>query len=305
MLSNERIAYFNGEFLPESSVLVSFRDRGFMMGDGVFDTARTFNHKPFRLREHVVRLFQSLKYLQIDPGLSPEEFISITEEVLERNKHLLGPDDDYWVSQRISRGSMQADMSGAGKPTVIVECTPLPLAPRAALFRDGIAVQVPMLRRTPPGSLAPQAKTQNYLNLVLGDLEAKAANPVAWAVLPDENGNLSEGMGSNFFAIKQGRLLTPEVRYVLPGITRATVLELAAGLEIPVAETGISPYDAITADEAFLTSTSLCICPASSINGQTIGDGSFPGPVTARLMKAFKELVGKDFVAQYLARLEG
>ena len=100
----ERTAWFTGAFVPESQVLVPFRDRGFKYGDAVFDTTRTFGHRPFKVREHVERLYRSLRYIRLDPGLSPAEMCAITEEVLERNRHLLGPDEDYWVSQRVSRG---------------------------------------------------------------------------------------------------------------------------------------------------------------------------------------------------------
>src|SRR5215472_14107828 len=100
---NERVAYFNGRIMPESEVLISFRDRGFIFGDAVFDTARTFNHKPFRLKEHVERLYRSLDYLRIDPGLTPAETLEVSEEVLARNLHLIDKEDDYWLTQRISR----------------------------------------------------------------------------------------------------------------------------------------------------------------------------------------------------------
>jgi Branched-chain amino acid aminotransferase/4-amino-4-deoxychorismate lyase len=103
---NERVAYHNGRILPESEVLISFRDRGFLFGDAVFDTARTFAHKPFRLKEHVDRLFHSLDYLRIDPGLTPAETVAISEEVLARNLHLIDKEDDYWLTQRISRGPL-------------------------------------------------------------------------------------------------------------------------------------------------------------------------------------------------------
>ena len=97
--TNERVAYHNGEIKPESRVLVSFRDRGFKFGEAVFDTARTIRHKPFKLAEHVDRLFRSMRYLRIDAGLSREEMVSISEEVLERNLHLIAPDEDYWLFQ--------------------------------------------------------------------------------------------------------------------------------------------------------------------------------------------------------------
>jgi branched-chain amino acid aminotransferase len=306
-LANERVAYFNGKFVPESDVLIPFRDRGFMAGDAVFDTARTFRHKIFKLREHIDRLYNSLRYIQIDPGVPPKELTAITEEVIARNLHLIDADDDYWVSQRISRGSDSADsVAGRGAaPTVIVECRPLPLKQRARLFRDGIDVIVPSVRRTAPDMLSPRAKTHNYLNLIMGDLEAKAADPESWAVLLDANGNLCEGTGSNIFIVRNGTVLTPKARYVLPGISRETVIELAREIGQPLAEADIDLYDAYTADEAFLTSTSLCICPVRSINGRRVAADAVPGPVTQRLADAYAKLLDFDFVAQYKRRLNG
>lgn len=310
-LANERTAYHNGRYLPESAIVVPFRDRGFLYGDAAFDTTRTFRHRPFRLEEHVARLYRSLRVLRIDPGLPPAEMAAVSEEVLERNRHLLGPDDDTWLSQRVSRGTRRAEgdpepEDGAGDgPTVIVECTPLPLRARARLFRDGIRVVVPPTRRTPPEALSPRAKTHNYLNLVVADEEARAMDPEAWAVLLDTRGCLAEGLGSNIFLVRDGALLTPDARQVLPGVSRQAVIDLAAGLGIPVAERDLDLFDAATADEAFLTSTSLCLCPVVSVNGAPVGGAGAPvwGPITRRLADAYRDLVGCDFVAQYLARL--
>ena len=306
-LANERVAYFNGKIVPESDVLIPFRDRGFMAGDAVFDTARTVKHRIFKLKEHIDRLYNSLRYIQVDPRISPKEMTAITEEVVARNLHLIDADDDYWVSQRISRGSDSADsVAGRGTtPTVIVECRPLPLKQRARLFRDGIDVIVPAIRRTAPDMLSPRAKTHNYLNLVMGDLEAKAADPEAWAVLLDANGNLCEGTGSNIFVVRGGTVMTPRERYVLPGISRETVIELAREIGQPCVEADIDLYDAYTADEAFLTSTSLCLCPVRSINGRHVGVDAIPGPVTQRLTDAFAKLLDFDFVGQYKRRLNG
>jgi len=100
----ERVAYFNGEIIPESEVKVPFRDRGFKYGDAVFDMTRTFGHKIFKLETHIKRFYDSLKYVDIDPGMSQDEMVAKSKEVLEANMHLLGPDDDFWVGQRVSRG---------------------------------------------------------------------------------------------------------------------------------------------------------------------------------------------------------
>jgi len=122
-------------------------------------------------------------------------------------------------------------------------------------------------------------------------------------VLLDENGNLCEGIGSNIFVVKNGRLMTPRGKYVLEGVSRETVIELAAKLAIPCEERDLDLYDAYTADEVMLTSTSLCVCPVSAVNGKTIGDGRVPGPITRRLLDAYSEFVGCDIAGQYLARL--
>jgi branched-chain amino acid aminotransferase len=304
MASADRIAYFNGRYVPEREVLVPFRDRGFKYGDAVFDTTRTFGHRVFKLAEHVERLYRSLRYLRIDPGLTPEAMVGITEEVLRRNLPLLEPDEDYWVTQRVSRGLDRAyhDVWPQPGATVIVECVPLPLRERAALYRDGIRVMTPSVRRTPPEALSPRVKTHNYLNLIAGDLEVRAQDPGAWAVLLDTAGNLAEGLGSNIFLVQRGALLTPREQAVLSGISRETVIDLAREAGLTVIERDLDLYDAYTADEAFLTSTSLCVCPVASVNGARIGS-AVPGPITRQLTEAYVRFVDFDFVAQYLKRL--
>ncbi|BCX19358.1 MAG: branched chain amino acid aminotransferase [Geminicoccaceae bacterium] len=305
--ANERICYFNGKYVPESEVRVPFRDTSWVYGDGAFDMTRTFGHKIFRLQEHIERFYRSLKYLRIDPGLSPAEMIAISEEVFERNRHLLGPNDDYWLGQRVSRGikKVEGDNWDHYGPTVIVECMPLPLRQRAKLFRDGIKVVTPSQRRIAPEMLTPRAKTHNYLNLIVASQEVEAIDPEAWAVLLDVNGNLAEGLGSNIFLVRDGTLFTPREKYVLPGVSRRTVIELAREQGIEVVEADLDLYDAYNADECFLTSTSLCICPVRSVNGNPIGPaGQVWGPMTRRLADAYIRLVGFDFVRQYLDRLD-
>ncbi len=305
--SNERVAYFNGDIVPESQVKVSFRDRSFTLGDGVFDMTRTFGHRIFRIEEHVERLYRSLQYVKIDPGLPPAEMVDKSRQVLEANRHLLGEDDDYWVAQRVTRGVQRVDGDigpNTDAATVIIACTPLPLAARARIFRDGIDVVVPSVRRTPPESFSPRVKSHNYLNLIMADLEAKAHTDDAWAILLDMRGFLTEGIGSNIFTVKNGALHTPRPQFILEGVSRQTVCDLAGKMGIDVVERDIDLYDLLNADEAFLTSTSLCICGVRSANGRQIGDGAAHGPITKKLMQAYVDYVEFDWVAQYLNRLE-
>lgn len=300
--ANQRVAWFNGQIVPESEVRISFRDRGVKYGDGAFDTTRTFHHRIFRLKDHVDRFYRTLKYLRLDPGMSPAEMCRITEDVLARNLHLLDKDDDYWVSQRITRGAEGIDYLPS-TPNVIVECLPLPLKERAVMFRDGLRVITPAVRRAPPEVMSPRAKTHNYLNMIVADQEVRSQDPLAWAVLLDMQGNLAEGLGSNIFTVRDGALYTPRTRNVLPGVSRQTVIELAESLKIRVHEQDIDLYDAYTAEEVFLTSTSLCIAPVQSVNGQSYRAAGIPGPVTRRLTEAYIKLVDCDFIQQYLRRL--
>ena len=294
----EPTVFFNGELRPESTVGIPIRDRGYIYGDAVFDAARTFNGVPFKLTEHVRRLYDSLRYVRIDPGMSQEEMEYWSRQVVAHNHPLLPPSQDMWVMQRVSRG-----VEGEERPNVLIETHAIPFASRAPLYRDGARIITPSVPRVPPRFMSPRAKTHNYLNLVLGDLEAQGTDPGSWAVLLDEAGNLTEGRGSNIFLVKNGAVLTPKGQFVLEGITRQTVLDLAAGLDLDPQERDLDLFDAYTADEAFLTSTSLCICPIASMNGTPIAGGPSPGPITRRLMQAFSDLAGMDFEGQYLSHL--
>ena len=149
---------------------------------------------------------------------------------------------------------------------------------------------MPAHRRTPPAALSPRVKTSNYLNMIVADQEVDAIDPGAWAVLLDMHGNLAEGRGSNIFLVRDGGLMTPRPLQVLPGISRQTVIELAGALGISCREVDLDLYDAYAAEEAFLTSTSLCICPVRSINGLRVGGEAVFGPVTQRLIDAMPAL---------------
>ncbi|MDA0656819.1 MAG: aminotransferase class IV [Proteobacteria bacterium] len=299
---NEWVVWLNGNLVPEREAMIPFRDRGFKYGDAVYDTTRTFGHRIFKLDEHLDRLFRSLAYTGLKPGLTKDEFARATEAVVEHNLKLVPADEDIWITQRVSRGLDAADRSAFPEYpdcTIIVECRPLPYQERAAAFRDGIEVITPSMRRPAPDTVSPRAKISNYMNLILADLEVKRTNPSAQPVLLDTNGNLAEGRGSNIFLVQNGRVLTPKERYVLPGISRETTIELAEKLAIPCEEADIDLYDAVNADEAFITSTSWCICPIRSINGHEMR-ADIPGPITRNLMDGYVELVDCDWVGQYL-----
>ena len=307
MLANTRVAWFNGTFVPEGQVVIPFRDKSWKSGDGAFDVTRTFNGVPFRVVEHIKRFYQSLRYVRIDPGMSPKEMVAITQEVVERNAHLREPNGDWWVTQRISRGVDAIGDEGWEHtgPNLVIDVSPLPLATRATMYRDGAEVMTTTMRRTAPSMLSPRAKMNNYMNMIVAGQPIKTARPDAWPLLLDENGNLAEGSGSNIFIVQDGKLRTPRARYVLPGVSRQMTMDLAAKLAIPCDEADIDLYDAANAEEMFLTSTSLCILPVGSFNGAPVGATAWTGagPITQRLIDAYAAEVGCDFVKQYLDHL--
>ena len=300
-MSTERVAYVNGEILPESQASVSINDRGFLYGDAVFDTTRTFNGEIFRLEQHLDRFYESLRYMRIDSPVDKAEMKEITLKILDKNLEILPEGDDYWVSQRVSRGVR--GLPGGMKPTIVIECFPLPLEERAEYYRDGIKLITSSIRRTAPESLSPRAKMHNYINLIQAELEVQSQDSTALALLLDVNGNLCEGHGANIFLVNKGVIYTPREQFVLAGISRQVTIELADNLGYEIKETDLDVFDAYTADEIFVTSTSFCICPVSMINGLQVKSKTVPGDVTLELQTAYSKLVKMDFVKQYLDKL--
>jgi branched-chain amino acid aminotransferase len=144
-------------------------------------------------------------------------------------------------------------------------------------------------------------KSLSYANLAAGDQEVQALKPGATCVLLDTRGCLAEGLGSNIFVVRGDEVLTPHERFVLAGLSRQTVIEIARDAGVKLREADIDLYDAYVADEAFITSTSWCLVPVRSFNGRPVGTGEAPGPVTRRLMDGYiARLGGFDYVAQYL-----
>jgi branched-chain amino acid aminotransferase len=305
MASQEFTYWLNGNYVPASQAVIPVNSRGYRLGDGVFDTERTFSGKIFRLREHLERLERSLRMTRIDPGLSMDELARVTEETVRRNLHLLDPYGDFWVYQTISRGGWKGVYDPAPAcVSVLVE--PLSFARFAPYYSEGMPLVTPSVRSTATIGMEPKLKTTSRLNMVLADLETKQVNPDAMSLLLDEQGKLAEVISGNIFLVRDGVIRTPGTRGILEGVTRMTTLELCARHKLPVEEAELTLYDLYTAEEAFLTTTSYCILPVGSLNGAKIGQ-AVPGPLTQQLTQAWRDLVGLDFVAQmqtYAARAQ-
>jgi branched-chain amino acid aminotransferase len=292
------MAYFCGEWLPASQVKIDPMDRGFLVGDAVFDVFRTFNGKSFRLREHVDRLYRSLQYVRIDPGLTREEMERTSEEIIARNEPLRAEVGDFAVWQFVTRGRGRWAHS-AGPPAVGVFIRQLGLARFAHLYAEGAHGIIVRSRSFSPDALDPKVKNFSRMNFNMAELEAADVDKAGWPILLDSRGNIAEGVGYNIFMVTDGVIRTAGDRSVLQGVSRGMVFDLAKGLGVPIVEEDLQPYDLYTADEAFLTSTSPCVLPITRVDRRPVGAG-VPGPVVHRLLAAWSEAVGLDIVEQAL-----
>ncbi len=300
------LVYLNGAMVPRDQAKISVFDSAVMLGDTVTESTRTFSHTPFKLDQHVDRLYKSLKVTRINPGMTRDEMIALSLRVLEANTGQMGAEDDCWLVHNISRGLSVAgaDPTIQRSPaTVILFTSPMVLTDWARFYIEGCHAVTPSSRAMPHQALDARIKNRSRMAYTLAEIEVKLVDPLAQGVLLDIHGNIAENKGGNFFIVSDGVLKTPVTSNALAGISRATVLELAAGLGIPVKECDLQPYDAYTADEAFFTSTPYCIMPATKFNGLMVGDGKV-GAVTQRLLAAWSERVGVDIVAQGLRQLE-
>lgn len=306
MVSNqpedEGIVYLNGQFVEASQAKISILDRGFLFGDAAYDIAKTFKHRPYNWKEHIDRLFCSLRYIQIDIGMTPEELYKITEEVLDKNKGRLAPNEEFMVAWRISRG-IGLYWDEVTNPTVIIHCHKIPFAGLAKKYVDGANLIISSTRRIPPQCLDPKAKLQNKLNHIVAELEARSVDPGAYVLMLDVDGRLSECSSQNFFIVNQGKLFTPKRDNILEGIARKDVMELARELKIQCIETDLYPYDLLNADEIFVTANSICMVPISKINCRPIGK-PVPGVITRKLLSSWGEKVGVDIVGSALSHLK-
>ncbi|MCH8086275.1 MAG: aminotransferase class IV [Chloroflexi bacterium] len=287
-------SYFNGEWVPYSQVMVPPHDRGFEVADVVFDQGRTFNGVPFRLEDHISRLYRSLKYMRIDSGLSPQEMTEICQEAVQRNDHRRSEVGDFNINPFVTRGP-----SIEGPATVCVIVKPLAFYTFARFYIDGAHGVIVKTRSYSSDIMDPKVKHHSRANFVLAELEARDIDPDGLPIMLDMGGNITEGIGYNVFLVKDGVLKTPTDRNVLQGVSRKVIIEIAGNLGIPVSEEDLQPYDIYTADEVFFSRTSPRIVPLSKVDTRPIG-GQFPGPITQHLLAAHSEMVGVDIVDQAL-----
>lgn len=298
----EAVVYLNGRMVPAGQAQLAIYDAGVVLGATVTEMTRTFHRRPWRLREHLERLFRSLRYTRLDIGLSVDELEEVTLRVVTHNAGLLAPDEELGIIHFVTAGEFPVYAGSAGRaartvPTVCVHTFPLPFEFWAAKAIAGQHLVTPAIRHVPPQCYDPKMKYRSRMHYYLADLEARVADPEAAALLLDLQGNVTETGGANFLIVERGTVVSPTTTNILPGISRATVRELAAELGIPFVERDFQVYNVVNADEAFTTSTPYCLLPVTRINGLPIGTGR-PGPLTQRLLTAWSARVGLDIAEQ-------
>ncbi len=281
--------HLNGRLVPDDEARVSVFDRGFLYGDGIFESMRAVGGVVFRQERHLQRLRRSADAIDLDLSPVSSGLRSAVGELLDANRLR-----DARIRITVSRGSGRPGeyVEASGPATVVISAVSFEsLDP--ALYRVGVRVAIPGRRQVPPEVLDPAIKSTSRLGSVLARREARDRGALE-AVLLDAAGHLTEGTVSNFFLVVEGRLLTsPTPAGGLPGITREAVIERARAAGIEVSEESLPAGLLGKAREAFLTNTSWEVVPVVQVDDRRIGDG-IPGPITRALLDSYRELLRQE-----------
>jgi branched-chain amino acid aminotransferase len=280
-----RLVSIDGALSPPGEAKVSVYDRGFLYGDSVFETVRTYGGEPFALADHLARLERSAARVGIAMPITAADF-GMEIRLAVRAAH----NPESYARAMLTRGSgpVGLDPALAGAPLRVVLVEPLEPLP-AAFYRDGIAVVTVRTERA--ADAARGAKVGNYLGSLLALKEAKARGAQE-ALILDAAGRVVEGTTSNVFVVRGGEIVTPpEQASILAGITRAHLIELATDLGRPLRLAELTPADLASADEVFISSSLREVLPVVRVDDRPVAGGR-PGPVTRALHTAFRVRAG-------------
>jgi branched-chain amino acid aminotransferase len=276
----------NGRVFDQDHAVIPVFDHGFLYGDGVYETLRTYNGQPFLFDRHMRRLRQSADLLALRVPLSNEH---IAERFAETMRVAgLGRDRDAYIRILVTRGigELSYDPAATPNPTIVVIAKPHADLP-AQMMADGVTAALVAIVRNHPGSVNPLIKSNNLLNSALAMQEAMRRGAFE-GIMRNYRGELAECSTSNLFVVRSGAALTPPLDSgLLPGITREYLLEIGPEIGVPVREQVLRDPDLFGADECFLTSTTREIVPIVRVDDRVIGTGR-PGPTTQRLLEALR-----------------
>jgi len=298
----EPLVFLNRSLIPASQAHLAIFDAGIVLGATVTEMTRTFRHEPYRLDDHLDRLFRSLKYTRMDIGMTKAELAAVSRKLVAHNAKFVDRDDELGLIHFVTAGEFSTYAGSAGQaarttPTICAHTFPMPFELWSSKLDSGAHLVTPSIRHVPPQCYDPKMKYRSRMHYYLADKEAQLVDPEASALLLDLDGNITETSGANFLIVERGTIVSPTLVNTLPGISRATVIELAGTLGIPFVDRDIQVHSVMNADEAFTASTPYCLLPVTKINGVSVGDGR-PGPVWRRLLAAWSDLVGVDIERQ-------
>lgn len=276
----------NGIVTPGDQAVISVFDHGFLYGDGVYETLRTYNRQPFLLERHLARLRASAARLSLHVPPSNQALEARLRDTMAR----VHPNGEVTIRMLVTRGigELSYDPAACPVPTIVIIARAHHDTPDAVL-RHGARVVVANVLRNHPRSVDPSIKSNNLLNNVLAMQEAVRLGADE-AILLNHRGELAECSQSNLFAVRHGVVLTPPLDAgLLEGVTRNLLFEVGIDIGIPVRETVLHEADLGEIDELFITSTTREVLPVVRVDQQTIGSGK-PGPVAQRLLTRFREL---------------
>ncbi len=292
-------AYLNGQFVPSEEAVVRVNDAGFVLGATVAERLRTFGGRLFKTREHLSRLARSLEIIGVKPGESLDELSERAEQLVAHNHPLGEPGDDLSLVIFVTPGPLSSlAVAARPRPTVCMHTSPLPFGTWVDKYSQGTGLVTTGIGQVPGECWPAELKCRSRVHYYLADREAEADDPGAAALLLDREGNVTETSIANLLVWRESEgLVSPPAETILPGITLATVAELAAKLDIPLQYRAISADELVHADELLLASTPYCLLPVTRFNRWPVGDGG-PGHTFRRLLSAFGELVGVDIEQQ-------
>jgi branched-chain amino acid aminotransferase len=290
------LIYHNFHWIRLKSSRISPLDRGFLYGDGVFETLRSYHGHFFKLNEHLQRLFYSASRIGLVIPKTPKAVEAILYKILSKNKL---KDGIARITCSRGQGVLGLDPSSSFRPTFIIMAFPFIPHPET-LYKKGLSISIVKTVHNIKEAVPNDIKSSNFLNHILAKIEAKQSGADE-GILLNRNGYLTEGTSTNLFFIQKGRLFTPSLYSgILDGITRKCAIELAKKNDIPVIEKTFKKRDLEKADECFVTNTGFEIIPATKLNGNPIGSG-IPGPITLRLMGLFKNYVSQSIPILHLS----
>lgn len=283
---NEAILiYVDGQIVPKAKAMVSVYDAGFMLGDGVWEGIRLYNGRWTFLDEHIERLFEAAKAIDLDIQMTPDAIISAVLDTQKANGMQTDAHARLMVTRGVKTRPFQHPKLSQRGPTVVI----IMEHSRQKLPRPIRLATVPHLRGLPM-TQDPKLNSHSKLNCILACIAAEKAGADE-ALMLDVHGFVNTTNACNFFIVKKGQVWTSTGDYCMNGITRGKVIDLCRANEIPVFERNFSLVDAYGADEAFLTGTFGAQTPVGSIDGRQIGSGQM-GPMTERLRGLYKAMVG-------------